>query len=222
MSGDDARRRARVLEQAASDRGDPLAWFDELYASAHGPEDVSWADLEPNPSLTEWLERERIAGDGRRALVVGCGLGDDAEAIAELGFEVVAFDISPTAIDWARRRFPASSVEYEIGNALEPPAEWRGKFDLVLESYTFQVLPPEVWPALASAIAATVAPGGALLLIARGRDDDEPLGQIPYALSREELSRLFGGGLSEERIEDFLDREDPPVRRLRALYRQVT
>jgi SAM-dependent methyltransferase len=221
MSDDDARTRARQLEQAAHGRGTPLAWFEELYASAHGPEDVSWADLEPNPSLTEWLERERIAGDGRRALVVGCGLGDDAEALAGLGFQVAAFDISPTAIAWARRRFPSSSVEYEVANALEPPGEWRGTFDFVLESYTFQVLPPKAWPALAGAIEAAVAPGGVVLLIARGRDDNAPLAEIPYALSREELSRLFAVGLAEERIEDFLDREDPPVRRLRALYRRL-
>ncbi|MCC5670705.1 class I SAM-dependent methyltransferase [Nostoc sp. CHAB 5784] len=41
---------------------------------------------------------------GQKALVIGCGLGDDAEAIASLGFEVTAFDISPTAIAWCQER----------------------------------------------------------------------------------------------------------------------
>ncbi|MDZ7952448.1 hypothetical protein [Nostoc sp. DedQUE09] len=35
---------------------------------------------------------------GQKALVIGCGLGDDAEALAHLGFEVTTFDISPTAM----------------------------------------------------------------------------------------------------------------------------
>src|SRR6185436_7044489 len=132
MSGDEARRRARRLERAASDRGAPLEWFEDLYSSAHGPGDVSWADLEPNPSLTEWLEREHAPDSGGRALVVGCGLGDDAEALAALRFEVVAFDIAPTAIEWARRRFRSSPVEYLVANALDPPDDWQRRFDFVL------------------------------------------------------------------------------------------
>ena len=220
MSGDEARRRARRLERAATDRGAPLEWFEDLYSSAHGPGDVSWADLEPNPSLTEWLEREHAPDSGGRALVVGCGLGDDAEALAALGFEVVAFDIAPTAIEWARRRFGSSPVEYLVANALDPPDDWQRRFDFVLESYTFQVLPPELWVCLADAIAGTVAPGGTLLLIARGRDHDQPVGDIPYALSPTELGGLFGGRLAEESLEDYLDKEDPPVRRLRAVYRR--
>jgi ubiquinone/menaquinone biosynthesis C-methylase UbiE len=33
------------------------------------------------------LEANPTDGRGRRALKVGCGLGDDAEALAELGFD---------------------------------------------------------------------------------------------------------------------------------------
>ncbi|WP_313934260.1 MULTISPECIES: hypothetical protein [Nostocaceae] len=41
-------------------------------------------------------------------------MGDDAEAPAKLGFEVTAFDISPTAISWCQQWFPDSSVNYVI------------------------------------------------------------------------------------------------------------
>src|SRR5262249_300767 len=51
---------------------------------------------------------------------------------------VVAFDISPTAIDGARGRFPGSAVDYTPGDLLNPPASWRGAFDLVVEIYTVQ------------------------------------------------------------------------------------
>ena len=59
-----------------------------------------------------------------------------------------------------------------------------------------------------------------LLVLARGRDDDEPLGEIPYALSPGELNGLFAEDLAGQRLEDYLDQEDPPVRRLRAAYRR--
>ncbi len=46
----------------------------------------------------------------QRAVVIGCGLGADAEYVASLGFDTTSFDISGTAIRLARQRFPGSAV----------------------------------------------------------------------------------------------------------------
>ena len=105
------RTRARQLAQESLARGDPLGWFEQVYAQADGNEkNVPWADMTVNPRLASWLRRKNLSGAGRTALVVGCGLGDDAEKLASLGFSVVAFDVSATAIAWCRRRFPHSAV----------------------------------------------------------------------------------------------------------------
>jgi SAM-dependent methyltransferase len=207
---DPKRQPARALAHAAIERGEPLAWFEELYAGAPGEQAIPWADLVPNPHLMSWLEGRQLSG---RALKVGCGLGDDAEALAALGLDVVAFDISPTAIDWCRRRFPDSRVEYVVADVLDPPDEWTGAFDFVLECYTLQVLPPELRAPAAARIEAMVDPGGTLLVIARGRDDEDPPGQMPWPLTADELKGCFG--LERVSFEDFLDDEAPPVRRLR-------
>ena len=108
-------------------------------------------------------EREALAGDGRRALVVGCGLGDEAEFLASLPFDVVAFDIAPTAVEWCRRRFGDSGVDYRVTDLFDMPDEWRGAFDLVVEIYTLQSLPSDVQPEAMACIAGTVRPGGRLL-----------------------------------------------------------
>src|SRR5690349_8682404 len=127
MDPEAARRAgARALAAAALQRGDPTGWFEELYAGAAGAGEVPWADLVPNPSMVQWLDREGVTGDGGRALKVGAGLGDDAEELARRGFVVTAFDIAPSAVTWARRRFPGSPVEYVVADALAPPAEWAG------------------------------------------------------------------------------------------------
>jgi SAM-dependent methyltransferase len=212
---DPKRAPARALAQAAIERGEPLAWFEELYAGASGEEGIPWADLVPNPLLMSWLEGRRLTGHG---LKVGCGLGDDAEALAAAGLAVTAFDISPTAIEWCRRRFPDSAVEYVVADVLDPPEEWTGDFDLVLESYTLQVLPPELRRAAAARIEATVAPGGTLLVIARGRGEEDPPGQMPWPLTPDELKGYFS--LERLSFEDLLDDEDPPVRRLRMELRR--
>jgi 2-polyprenyl-3-methyl-5-hydroxy-6-metoxy-1,4-benzoquinol methylase len=97
-----------------------------------------------------------------------------------LGFKVTAFDISPTAIAWAKQRFPNSSVNYLVAELLALDSDWNGAFDLVFECQTIQSLPLNLREKVMSAIAPLLAPGGTLLLIARQRDfdaePDAPLG----------------------------------------------
>jgi hypothetical protein len=45
---------------------------------------------------------------------------------------------------------------------LDPPAGWRGGFDLVLESLTVQSLPRQLRPAAIARVRELVAPGGTL------------------------------------------------------------
>jgi SAM-dependent methyltransferase len=213
--------RATAREHLA--HGDPLGWFEALYKAADGNAAiVPWADLAPNPNLVEWLERESPAGNGRRALKIGCGLGDDAEELARCGFSVTAFDVAPSAIAWARRRFPRSAVDYQVANLLDPPVSWREGFDLVVESYTLQVLPPALRPGAFVRLAEFLAPGGTLLVIARAREPREAEGEMPWPLVRSELAAFEAQGLTPLSLEDYVDRrEDPPVRRFRATFRRA-
>jgi hypothetical protein len=129
---------ARQLAADSIANGDDTGWFETLYAAAEqGAATVPWAGLAPNPRLVRALAG--AAGYGR-AVVIGCGLGDDAEHVASLGFTTVAFDVSPTAIAGSRRRFPHSAVQYVTADLLSPPHSWAGAFDLVVEVYTLQVL----------------------------------------------------------------------------------
>jgi hypothetical protein len=64
-----------------------------------------------------------------------------------------------------------------------------------------------------------VAPGGRLLVIARGRAEDEPEGQgPPWPLTRDEIDGFKRAGLAEESFEDYVEPDPPWVRRFRALY----
>lgn len=168
------RARARALARQLLDNADAKGWFEALYSEAAGDAYIiPWADRTPNPHLVGWLTNNAVKGEGRRTLVIGCGLGDDAEVLAALGFDVTAFDISPTAIAWCRQRFPVSPVQYVVADLFNAPKAWEGGFDLVVEAYTLQVLPPEFRLLAMDAIARCVAPSGLLLVIARGRDECE-------------------------------------------------
>jgi SAM-dependent methyltransferase len=204
-----ARTRIREIAAEFAERGDKLGWFDEVYRQAGGDtETIPWADLEPNRFFKQWAERHQLKGDGRRALVVGCGLGDDARYLDELGFDVTAFDISPNAIEWARKLHKDTDIRFEVGDLFESNREWLSAFDFVLEIYTVQPLPMELRSKAIDAVASFVRPGGELVVICRGRENGEEVGQIPYPLSREDLSGFENAGLAEVEFNEVRDDVD--------------
>ncbi len=217
-----ARAKARQLAQEYVQRGDATGWFEKLYTQAQGNEQtIYWAKMVSNPNLVHWLNRRNVGGKGQRALVIGCGLGDDAEELARRGFEVVAFDIAPTAIDWCQKRFPHSTVAYVVADVFEAPSAWQGSFDLVLEAYTLQVLPADVRRKAAACISGLLAQEGTLLVICRGRSPEEPPGDMPWPLTKEDLEVFKSAGLRQVQFEDYFDQEEPPTRRFRVEYQRA-
>lgn len=214
--------RAKVRETAheAIAKGTPLAWYDQVYGDAAGETNaVPWADLVVNPSLTEWWHDRNRSGEGA-ALVVGCGLGDDAEWLASKGMKVTAFDISPNAIAWAKKRFPESNVDYRAADLLAPPTEWTRAFDFVFEAYTLQAMHAELRPRAASMLPRFVAPGGTLLVVARGADGPSRLEDgPPWPLAKSEIVTAASDAdrtLKLASWEDFVDAEGE--RRFRATF----
>lgn len=175
---------------------DATRWFDPLYAAAERDlRAIPWANDRPCPWIVEYLAMHPGPG---RAIVVGCGLGDDAEAIAAAGYEVVAFDVAPTAVAWCRERFPGSSVEYRVADLFDLPVDLVGCGDLVVEVRTVQSLPPALRDSALAAVASLVAPGGSLLIVALGRGDHEVPTGPPWAVSDAELGAYGHAGLMLE------------------------
>ena len=89
----------KKMVKTYQENNDPTGWFDSIYKNAQGDfRKVFWADLEPSPYLVDWLKENLLTKDRKSACVIGCGVGDDAQALSEFGFDVTAFDISPSAI----------------------------------------------------------------------------------------------------------------------------
>jgi pimeloyl-ACP methyl ester carboxylesterase len=202
-SSPDWSRRADRLAATAVAAGEPTAWFERLYAGAlRGQSAMPWDRSDPNQLLAEWSTERRLSGSGRRAMVVGCGLGADAEHVAGLGFRTTAFDVSESAISIAQARHPDSPVEYRPANALHLPGEWHRAFDLVVEIYTVQALPLSLRSDVIAAVADLVADGGTLLVIqAARRDIAEPSDGPPWPLHRSEIDRFAAEGLQPVTVE---------------------
>ncbi|MHB1678558.1 MAG: class I SAM-dependent methyltransferase [Sulfuriferula sp.] len=210
-------QRVKSYQQA----GDPSGWCDQVYRDAHGDHTaVFWADLLPNPYLLDWLVKHPRTDGEKRALTIGCGVGDDAEALAAHGYQVIAFDISSAAIELCHKRYPGSRVAYRVADLFACPENWTRKFDLVFECNTIQVLPGEYRMRAVNAIADTVAAGGVALVSCRSRNKGEKGDAFPLPLDRTEVNGFIRAGLTEEGFEAYDDNQVPPVPHFFACYRR--
>ena len=161
---------------------DSLDWFEELYASANGDEYwIPWSNGEPHHFLTEWASKIKSRG---RALVVGCGLGEDAAYLSRKGWNVTAFDISPSAIQWAKKIYSSENIDWQVADLLSLPEEWIGLFDLVVEVHILQAIPESIRILAAPNMAPLLALSGQLVCIGRLNEKEEEYEGPPWPLSR--------------------------------------
>jgi SAM-dependent methyltransferase len=206
-----------VLAARAVARDLPTAWFEELYAAGErGETTVPWNRTAPAPQLVDWLPGLGEPA-GRRAVVVGCGLGGDAEFVGAAGFATTAFDIAPTAVATARRRYPNTPVEYRVADLLNVPGDWVRAFDVVVEIINLQALPIPLRTTATAAVASLVAPGGHLLVVENVRDDAAPpSARPPWAFTRTEITAFADHGLELVSLQQAV----APAMRWRAEYRR--
>ncbi len=170
---------------------DPTGWFDSIYKNAQGDfTKVFWADLEPSPYLVDWLKENTIKKENKTACVIGCGVGDDAEALSEFGFDVTAFDISASAIELCINRYPNTKVTYMVADLFDYPKEWFEKFDVIYECNTIQVLPDGYRKKARVAMSSLIAKDGYILVSCRSRNEGEKEDEIPFPLSKSEMDEF--------------------------------
>ncbi len=144
----------------------PNDWFETLYShTSESGEGVPWANMAPHPIFKKWLDGQASVEEGKKALVIGCGLGDDAIELEAKGYKVTAFDVSDSAIELCKKRFPNTQVTFVQADLIAGIEKWYKQYDLVLEIFTIQALPPKYEKALIKNVADLVADNGTLVMI---------------------------------------------------------
>lgn len=160
-------------KQFGVDENKPNDWFETLYATSNtNGNGIPWANMAPHPIFKNWLDNTSSPKSTKTALVIGCGLGDDAIALEEKGYVVTAFDVSDSAIELCKKRFPNSNVTFLKADLITGIPEWHKNFDFVLEIFTIQALPPKYESTLIENIADFVAKNGELILVTEVQNED--------------------------------------------------
>lgn len=233
----EARNRADRLRSKFEQEGTPLLWFEALYKEAEGDAElIPWGNgaqlnnaenINAVPAankarvpLLNWLSQLAPDAPRGRALDVGCGLGYNAIALHQAGFQVTAFDISETAVKWATNNYKDTPIEWRIANLLDMPKDMQGKFNLVSETFTIQALKGEMREEAFTALANLVAPAGRLLIVCRGCLDDEDFTPPPWPLTLGELKKFENYGFKQVLFDQYFDKRDPPQRHFIAEFQR--
>ena len=193
-------------------------FFEKLYKESEGDEEkIPWADMQTDKHLAEYLEVN--LGEGK-AIVIGCGLGDDAYALEEAGFKVTAIDISETAIDWAKERYDYTDINFQVQDIFALPSDMLGQYDFIFESRTIQSLALIHRNSIIKAISSLMSPKAKALVIANGKHEGEKFDGPPWPLTYNEL-RLFENHSCKE-LEFSIFESDNKTSKLkfRALYQK--
>ena len=138
----------------------------------------------------------RLAEDGEisgRVLDVGCGTGENALYLAELGFEVWGIDAAPYAIKKAKEKAKKRSltVNYLVFNALKLHL-LQNKFDTIIDCGLFHVFSDEERPIFATSLSSALCPGGKYFMLCFS--EHEPGSYGPRRVTQAEIRAAFSKG----------------------------
>lgn len=169
----------------------PTDWEAKYQAS-----DTPWDKGAPSPGLVDFLRRHPELPRGR-VLIPGCGMGHDARAWAEAGFQAQGMDIAPSAVRRAEEltglQLPISFVHGDF--LTHEPTDL---FDWVFEHTLYCAIDPSHRATYEAAVSRWLKPGGHFLAVHYLiPDTDGP----PFGTDREEVVTRFSGGL--ELVEEW-------------------
>ncbi len=145
--------------------------------------------------FVDLLSSERLSPGtvGPKAIDIGCGIGDYSRMLSARGFDVCGIDLSPVAIERARRGLDpdGANPRFVVANLLDLRGEVEGPFDLLVDIGTLDDFPRSKRAQAADAITSLSRCGSTLYLWCfYGRDEELP------AVSFQGASRYLAPGIA--------------------------
>jgi 2-polyprenyl-3-methyl-5-hydroxy-6-metoxy-1,4-benzoquinol methylase len=145
---------------------------------------------------------QRHAAPGARILDLGCGTGLIAIALHDLGYKVVACDVSAGMLEKLADEKGERDIELRRGDGFAIPAA-DGEFDMVVSRMFIQHFPN--WPQIVAEKARVTRPGGIVLFDFGNREHlmacDPNLGaadDFPYSNSEKDAGKFYAAADAQE------------------------
>jgi cyclopropane fatty-acyl-phospholipid synthase-like methyltransferase len=150
-------------------------------------ETMAWYSPDLDPDVEEAL---LILGlSSGTALDLGTGPGTQAIALAERGFQVVATDLSETAVQLAAERVSDRGLNLSFRQDDILNSHLDRSFDFILDRGCFHVLPPDRRGDYVQTVANLLKPKRYLLL--KTFSSQETREEGPYRFTPEEIQQIF-------------------------------
>jgi cyclopropane fatty-acyl-phospholipid synthase-like methyltransferase len=165
--------------------------------------DTPWNTKRPSAELARVLREFEIPRG--RALELGCGEGANAVLLAREGFQVTAVDVSPTAIERARKFAAAQGVVVDfrvadisqVDDLREPPV-------FVFDRGCYHVVRKTNLDGLLSTLQRVTVPGTYYLTLTGNANEETPEGrQGPPRVTAEEICREFAPLMRLVQLREF-------------------
>jgi thiopurine S-methyltransferase len=109
---------------------------------------------------TALLEYAHKLQSGARVLIPGCGSAYEAAYLAGQGFDVLAIDFSPAAVEAARKNLAGFQHVLRFADFFD--FDYGQPYDVIYERAFLCALPRRIWPQYAPRTAQILRPGGEL------------------------------------------------------------
>ncbi len=175
--------------------GDPVPPGARFWEDSYRKHDPGWFfGAEPSTlarRLIHFFRLLEIPPSGRRLLDLGCGEGRDSVFFASAGFEVEAFDGSPTGVARARRALADAGLHGTVAHGDLVRFAFDGDYDVIFANNALQFTGSEA-PRLLEAIRRHTEPGGwnAIGMFTREAIKMQGRGDL-YCLESKELLGIY-------------------------------
>ncbi len=123
-----------------------------------------WSLGEPQPELAALIDQGAFHGE---VLDVGCGEAAISLYLAERGYTTVGLDLSPTAIDLARREAAKrglTNARFEVAD-ISSFTGYDGRFGTIVDSTLFHSIPMEAREGYQQSIVRAAVPGASYFVL---------------------------------------------------------
>ena len=189
---------------------DPLAFFNAVYQDT-----APWDIGAPQPAMAALLDQYPPADP---ILDLGCGSGDLAIYLAQLGFRVLGIDFVESAVQDAQAKLGSlppetvGTLNFLVADARKPSL-LGGQFGAVVDSGFYHLFDPDQCDQLIDEIASILLPRGRYYM--HEFNIEFPVANVPRRVTGAEIRARFtadrGWSIREVQSVEFLSRVADPV-----------